>query len=101
MLTRNAQFRYARKSPEGIVFPVLSMGYSLRHELLSCYTMSGSFLSSLEKRLEEYANIAYETQIKRATPAAIYGMLLSVEITVCGFIIAPRTIAKTIIPTVR
>src|SRR3972149_1919415 len=101
MLTRNAQFRYARKSPEGIVFPVLSMGYSLRYKLLSCYTMSGSFLSSFEKRLEEYVNIAYETQIKRAIPAAIYGTLLSVEVTVCGFMIAPRITAKIMIPNVR
>ncbi len=41
--------------------------------------MSGSFLLSFEKRLEEYVNIAYEIQITMAIPIAIYGMLLSVE----------------------
>ena len=66
-----------------------------------CYTMSGSFLSSLEKRLEEYVNITYAMQIKIATPAAIYGILLSVEIAVWGFMIAPKMTAKSMIPNVR
>src|SRR4030067_149742 len=41
-----------------------------RMKLLWQTDPSRSILSSLERRLEEYANIAYETQIKRATPSA-------------------------------
>jgi hypothetical protein len=60
------------KIHERIAFPVLSGGCSLRHKLLLFHTMSGSFLSSLEKRLEECAKIAYETQIKRACLSGRY-----------------------------
>jgi hypothetical protein len=37
--------------------------------------MSGSFSPFLEKRLEEYAKIAYETQIKRASLCERYTQL--------------------------
>jgi len=43
--------------------------------LLLFHTTSGSFLPSLEKRLEEYAKIAYETQIKRASLCERYTQL--------------------------
>jgi len=63
--------------------------------------MRGSFLLSFEKPLEEYVSIANAIQITRAMPTAIYGMLLGVEVRVCGFIIAPRITEKIMIPNVR
>ena len=44
---------------------------AVEYVLPEYYTMSGSFLSPLEKRLEEYVKMAYEIQIKSATPAAM------------------------------
>ena len=43
---------------------------SFDFELLLCYTISGSFLLSLEKPLEEYVRIAYTIKAKMTTPAA-------------------------------
>jgi pyruvate/2-oxoglutarate/acetoin dehydrogenase E1 component len=84
-----------------LLVPVISGDHLFVTNLLSCYTMSGSFLLSFEKPREEYASIAYAMQTTIAIPTAIYGMLPSVEFTVIGFMIVPRIAAKIIIPNVR
>jgi hypothetical protein len=62
--------------------------------------IGGSFVLSLGSGFEVLIfNIMNETESITATPAEIYGISLIVEMTICGFIIAPRMSEKIMIPS--
>jgi hypothetical protein len=46
-------------------------------------------------------NMANETRINKTIPAAMQGIMLSVEITACGSMMAARIIATIMISTER
>jgi len=58
-------------------------------------------LLSIEKPRVEKNHTPNATKTKTITPAAMYGIMLSVANTACGFRIPPRTIAKIMIPMDR
>src|SRR5665647_1215968 len=62
------------------------------------YTMSGSFLLSIEKPLVEKIQTPNATKTTTTTPTALYGIRLNVLDIAAGFIIPPRTIPKIMIP---
>jgi hypothetical protein len=62
------------------------------------YTISGSFLLSIEKPRVENTNTPIETKTTTTIPTAMYGIILNVLDIAAGFIIPPRTMAKIMMP---